>query len=430
MNLKVKNVLQIKGTVKAPPSKSYTHRAVILASLAKGKSKLKDPLIAEDTLTSLNTCKDFGINIEEFDGLWIVDGSSGKFEVSKDEIDLGNSGTTLRIMTSLATLSNKEIIFTGDDSLKTRPMEALLTCLEKLGGDVKSLNNNGKAPMLIKPGFKGGICEIAGNISSQFISSLLITGALGEIPLTIKIKGQLLSKPYIDMTRDLMSKFGVKTECEIFKTNDSISYSFFVKPQKYISCDYTVEGDYSSASYILSAVAICGGQVKVKNLFKESIQGDKLILDILKKMGSEIEINNDNIVIKSNGDLKGIAIDLHNAPDLLPTVAVLGALAIGKTTIYGVEHARYKETDRIAICAEELSKLGCKLKENLDGLEITGGLKSGTVKSHKDHRLAMAFSLIGLKYDIAIEDGEVFDISFPNFIELMGEIGVEMELVG
>lgn len=437
MKLKIKEVSQIGGVVKAPPSKSYTHRAVILASLSEGISILKDPLSSEDTIASLKTCEKFGAKIDYHIDHWLVKGVAGNLQIEHDnEIDLKNSGTTLRIMTSIAALANNKTIFTGDDSLKTRPMEPLLNSLKELGVEVASIHNNDKAPLEISPGFKGGTTKIIGNISSQYISSMLISGPLTELGVEVKIKGELSSKPYIDMTRDIMSKFGVKSTYETLTKHEDckndlkkcITHVFRVEPQKYIATDYVIEGDYSSASYILGAVAIYGGEIKVKNLFKDSKQGDKLIINVLENMGAKISIDHDSVTIKSDGKLKGIDIDLQEAPDLLPTIAVLGAIANGETNIYGVEHGRFKETDRIARCYEELTKLGVDIQENPDGLKIRGGPDSGTVSSHGDHRLAMALSLIGLKHDIVIEDAEVFDISFPNFIESMAEIGINFEL--
>lgn len=436
MKLKIKDVSQISGVVKAPPSKSYTHRAIILASLSKGTSILKDPLLSEDTLASLNTCERFGANIELHNDHCIVKGIAGNPQIDLDEvIDLKNSGTTLRIMTSLAALANNKIIFTGDDSLKTRPMKPLLNSLKDLGVEIKSLNNN-KAPIQISPGFNGGTTEIIGNISSQYISSILISGPLTKLGVEVKIKGELSSKPYIDMTRDIMSKFGVKSNHETLtkhancknKTNKCITQIFRVEPQKYIANDYVIEGDYSSASYLLGAVAIYGGEITIENLFKDSKQGDKLIINVLENMGAKITIKHDSVTIKSDGKLKGININLQEAPDLLPTIAVLGAIANGETNIYGVEHARFKETDRITTCYQELLKLGVNIQQNPDGLKIIGGVGSGIVSSQKDHRLAMALSLICLKNDVVIEDGEVFNISFPNYIEAMEEIGINFEL--
>jgi 3-phosphoshikimate 1-carboxyvinyltransferase len=438
MILKVKNISEIGGVVKAPPSKSYSHRAVILASLAKGTSKLYDMLFSEDTLASIRVCEALGAKINRNDDYLEVIGTGGMLHNSSTEpIDLANSGTTLRLMTSVAALSDNEVILTGDESLKTRPMGLLMNALWPLGVDTESLNDNEKAPILIKPGYVGGETNIYGNVSSQFISSILISSPLSNEGVALYVLPEFKSKPYVNMTLDIMRKFGVKTLRGYYlkhETCDNEHQScrideFKVKKQDYLACDYTVEGDYSSASYLLALIAINGGKAKIKNLFRDSKQGDKVILDILQKMGPTIIRGEDYVEIASTGDLKAIDVDLSNAPDLLITVAVLAAMAEGTTNITGVAHARVKETDRIDTTCRELEKLGCNLTEREDGMSITGGVKSGVVDSHGDHRLAMAFSLIGLRHDIEITNGEVFDVSFPNFIESMAELGFELELI-
>ena len=437
MILKVKNISQIGGIVKAPPSKSYSHRAVILASLAEGTSRLYDMLYSEDTLASIRVCEALGAKINRTDEYLEVVGTGGKLHNSSDgPIDLANSGTTLRLMTSAAALSDNEVILTGDDSLKTRPMGLLMDALMPLGVEARSLNDNEKAPILIKPGYSGGETNIMGNVSSQFISSILISSPLSDHGVTLYVLPEFKSRPYVDMTLDIMRKFGVDTQkahylkhddCDKDEQNCRID-EFKVIKQNYEACDYTVEGDYSSASYLLALIAINGGKARIKNLFRNSKQGDKFILDILEQMGASIVRREDYVDIESDGHLKAIDVNLSNAPDLLITVAVLGAMAEGTTNITGVAHARVKETDRIDTTCRELEKLGCKLTERQDGMSITGGVNSGVVDSHADHRLAMAFSLIGLKHDIKITNGEVFDVSFPNFIEAMEELGFELEL--
>lgn len=437
MILKVKNISEIGGVVKAPPSKSYSHRAVILASLANGTSKLYDMLFSEDTLASIRVCEALGAKINRTDDYLEVIGTGGKLHNSCDgPIDLANSGTTLRLMTSVSALSDNEVILTGDDSLQTRPMGLLMDALIPLGVETESLKDNEKAPILIKPGYSGGETNIMGNVSSQFISSIIISSPLSDKGVTLYVLPEFKSKPYVNMTLDIMRKFGVNVlkgyylkheSCD--KTHQSCRIDEFkILKQNYDACDYTVEGDYSSASYLLALIAINGGQAKIRNLFRDSKQGDKVILDILQKMGATIVRGDDYVEIASEGNLKAIDVDLSNAPDLLITVAVLAAMAEGTTNITGVAHARVKETDRIDTTCRELEKLGCKLIEKEDGMSITGGVTSGTVDSHGDHRLAMAFSLIGLKHDIKITNGEVFDVSFPNFIEAMSELGFELEL--
>lgn len=438
MNLKVKNISEIGGVVKAPPSKSYSHRAVILASLAKGTSKLYDMLFSEDTLASIRVCKALGAQINKTDDYLEVIGTGGRLHNSSTEpIDLANSGTTLRLMTSVSALCDNEVTLTGDDSLQTRPMGLLMNALWPLGIETESLNDDEKAPILIKPGYVGGETNIYGNVSSQFISSILISSPLSNQGVTLYVLPEFKSKPYVNMTLDIMRKFGVKTLKGYYLKHDNCDKQhqscrideFKVTKQDYVACDYTVEGDYSSASYLLALIAINGGKAKIKNLFRNSKQGDKVILDILQEMGVKIIRGEDYVEIGSAGSLKAIDVDLSNAPDLLITVAVLAAMAEGTTNITGVAHARVKETDRIDTTCRELEKLGCKLVEREDGMSITGGVSSGVVDSHGDHRLAMAFSLIGLKHDIEITNGEVFDVSFPNFIESMAELGFELELV-
>lgn len=437
MKLKVKNISKIGGVVKAPPSKSYSHRAVILASLAKGTSKLYDMLYSEDTLASIRVCKALGAKINKTDDYLEVVGTGGKLHNSSTEpIDLANSGTTLRLMTSISALSDNEVILTGDESLQTRPMGLLMDALMPLGIETESLNDNDKAPILIKPGYVGGETNIYGNVSSQYISSIIISSPLSDKGVTLYVLPEFKSKPYVNMTLDIMRKFGVKSLRGYYLKHEACDKEhqscrideFKVKKQDYVACDYTVEGDYSSASYLLALIAINGGKAKIRNLFRDSKQGDKYILDILQKMGATIIRGEDYVEIASNGDLKAIDVNLSNAPDLLITVAVLAAMAEGTTNITGVAHARVKETDRIDTTCRELEKLGCKLVEHEDGMSITGGVSSGVVDSHGDHRLAMAFSLIGLKHDIEITNGEVFDVSFPNFIESMAELGFELEL--
>lgn len=437
MILKVKNISEIGGVVKAPPSKSYSHRAVILASLAKGTSRLYDMLYSEDTLASIRVCEALGAKVNKTDEYLEVIGTGGKLHNSSETpIDLANSGTTLRLMTSVAALSDNEVTLTGDDSLQTRPMGLLMGALQPLGVETESLNDNEKAPILIKPGYFGGETNIYGNVSSQFISSILISSPLSEKGVTLYVLPEFKSRPYVNMTLDIMRKFGVKPLKGYYLKHENCDKQhqscrideFKITKQDYVACDYTVEGDYSSASYLLALIALNGGKAKIKNLFRNSKQGDKVILDILQSMGAVIVRSDDYVEIASDGNLKAIDVDLSNAPDLLITVAVLAAMAEGTTNITGVAHARVKETDRIDTTCRELEKLGCKLVEREDGMSITGGVKSGRVDSHGDHRLAMAFSLIGLKHDIEITNGEVFNVSFPNFIESMAELGFELEL--
>ena len=422
MELEIQKTDRIEGVIKAPPSKSYTHRAIIISALAEGKSKLYDPLYSEDTLASLNACRALGCDIEKDKDRCIVNGTGGALKTPEDVVDLKNSGTTLRIMTSVSALAPNYTILTGDSSLRTRPMQDLLDALKNLGVKAFSSRGNGKPPICIKEGFKGGKTSIKGNISSQFISSLLIASPYAEDSVDVVVKGDFISKPYVDMTTDIMEKFRVNLDYNKEKG------SFHIDPQTYKGRDYTVEGDYSSVSYIIGAAAALNGEVTVKNIFKDSKQGDKQILDIVRDMGADVKVKKDEVTITGHGELHGAQVNLENAPDLLPTVAALGSISNGVTDIGNVEHARFKETDRIHTCALELSKLGVNVKEKNDGLIIKGGAKGGVVKSHGDHRLVMALSLVGFKTGgVRIENASVYDISFPNFPEAMKRLGCNIK---
>jgi 3-phosphoshikimate 1-carboxyvinyltransferase len=417
MELEVQRADNIIGVVNAPPSKSYSHRAFIIASLAKGTSQLKYPLYSEDTLASLECCRAFGSDIEVKNRECTVKGMSGDLRTPDDVLNVKNSGTTLRIITSAASLATNYTVITGDNSLRSRPMQDLIQALQKLGVKLYSTKNNGKAPIIIKGGLNGGESTIKGNISSQYISSILISAPCAENPMNLKVQGDFISKPYVDMTLDIMRKFGVNVEYQ------SADKSFHVTPQKYKATKYTIEGDYSSASYLIAAGAALNSNLTVKNLDSKSKQGDQIILDIVQQMGCNVQIKKNEVKLMSTGQLQGIDVELTNTPDLLPTVAALGAMASGITRIRGVEHARFKETDRIHTSAMELAKLGVIVREENDGLIIQGGVNGGVVDSHYDHRLVMALYLIGLKVGkVRIKNASVYDVSFPNFPQIMDKL--------
>ena len=416
MQLEVNKVNRISGLVNAPPSKSFTHRAFLIASLAQGTSRIKYPLYSEDTNATLNCCRAFGTDIHTSADECLIKGTSGDFKTPENVLDVKNSGTTLRLISSAATLAPNFTVLTGDSSLRSRPMRELIQSLQKMGVSISSSRENGMAPIIVKGGISGGKTSIMGDISSQFISSILITAPYAEQPVDLEIKGKFLSKPYVDITLDIMKEFGVEVDVKS-------GTQFHVEPQKYTGIDYMVEGDYSSASYLIAGAAALDSDLTIKNLKTNSKQGDKLIVDIVKEMGCKVSLKENEVNIQGQGVLHGIDVNLENTPDLLPTVAALGAVAEGTTRIYGVEHARYKETDRIHACALELSKLGVAVTENKDGLTIKGGATGGVVDSHNDHRMVMALYLIGLKVgNIKIRNASVYDVSFPNFPEVMDTI--------
>nr|WP_321423633.1 3-phosphoshikimate 1-carboxyvinyltransferase [uncultured Methanobacterium sp.] len=291
MELKVEKASEIKGVVKAPPSKSYTHRALLVACLAKGESYLRDPLYSADTMATLEACQALGCEIEIQDDMCTVQGTAGDLKTPHNVLDLKNSGTTLRFLTTMASLAPGCTVLTGDDSLRGRPMQDLLNSLKKLGVKAYSTQENGLPPMVIKNGFYGGKSQIKGDVSSQYISSILLSAPYTQNPVDLSVVGDFKSKPYVEMTLDIMEKFGV--HCQQEPGNQ-----FHLDKQTYNARDYTIEGDYSSASYLLSAAAILDGEVTVQNLFRESKQGDKIILDILEEMGARIIVKEDQVTVK------------------------------------------------------------------------------------------------------------------------------------
>jgi len=422
------NKSSVKGEVFAPPSKSYTHRAITLAALSK-ESIIHRPLLSADTHATIRASRMFGAKIEEKGEDLIIHGFNGKPNVPEDVIDSANSGTTLRFMTAIASLTEGITVLTGDSSLRTRPNGPLLKVLNQLGAKACSSRRNEKAPIIVKGGLKGGEISIEGSISSQFISALLIACSLAENTTTISIIGKLKSKPYIDVTIEMLGLAGVKILTD--ENNDTR----FIIPgkQEYDLKEYTIPGDFSSASYLLAAGALIdGAELKVKNLFP-SKQGDKVIIETLKQMGANIGWDKEAgiVTVRGGNRLKAITFDAGATPDLVPTVAVLASVAEGTSRIENAEHVRYKETDRLSALATELPKMGVNLKEEKDSLTITGGkLHGAEVHGWDDHRIVMALFLAGMVAgNTSIDTIESVSISYPDFFKDMQSLGAKIELI-
>lgn len=408
----------INSTVTIPGSKSLTHRALIAAGLANGKSVLESFLACEDTLYTADTLRKLGIDIAINNDVAEVHGNGGRFKTlsSLQEINLGNSGTSYRLLLSVAALAHGKYLFTGSNRMKERPVAYLVDALKTLGVDITYKDKNGFPPVLINAsGIKGGKVIVPGDISSQYISSLLLSGPYAQTDLTIEISGKPVSRPYIDLTIDVMNAFGVKVEQKDNKT--------FKVPcgQLYGAKKYVIDGDVSSASYFLGAAAITGGRVKTDNVHPlKTRQGDIALLDILEMMGCEVTREDDSVTV-SGGYLRGVDADMGGMPDMAPTLAVIALFAEGKTTISNVSHLRHKESDRIADTANEIRRIGGRVDELEDGLVVYGGEKlAGTdIDPHDDHRLAMSFAMAGLKVPgIVIRDEGCVIKSFPTFWDL------------
>lgn len=421
MNLTVENTTKLSGEVKAPPSKSYTIRAVVAGLLAEGVSTIKDPLYSEDTKAAINASLSLGAKIKKTEEGLKISGVVGLPKAPKNAIDTLNSGTTIRIMTAVASLCNSKITLTGDESIRRRPIEPLLAALRQLG--VKANSENSCPPVTVQGPIRGGICKIDGGVSSQFISALLMALPCARGNSTIEIVGKLRSKPYIDLTLNMLDKFKVRVG------NDG-DFRFIVPgDQTYKATEYTVEGDYSSAAFLLAAAALTKSKVTVRNLFKDSKQADKKIIQILRSMGADVSLDNDSVTVIGGNILKGTDIDLNDSPDLLPIASVLGAVAAGRTVIHNVAHARIKECDRIRAMYTELKKMNATIVERQDGLEITSSRLKGTlVEGWHDHHIVMALAIAGLKAEgkTEITDREYVGVTFPNFIEVMKNMGANI----
>ena len=412
---------EIKGTVKAPPSKSYTHRAIAIAALSKNAT-VSDPLISEDTKATIRACEAFGANIEIMKDSLNITGFEGKIRTPDNVIDVANSGTTLRIMTALGSLVNGATVLTGDASIRTRPNTPLLNALNDLGAEAFSTRGNGMAPIVVRGKIRGGCVYIDGSISSQFISALLIACPLAMNETTVMIKGELKSRPYVNITIDMLKDAGVKI-------NTDNPDTFIIPPdQDYNMRSYNVPGDFSSASYMMAAGALCG-DVTIRNLYP-SEQGDSALIEILHKMGAHISWNEKTGEVRvSKSQLKGITVDVSKTPDLVPTLAVLGAASKGTMVIENAEHVRYKETDRLHAMTAELKKMSVDITEEKDRLIIRGGaIKGASVHGWDDHRIVMALAVAGMiAGKTTIDTVESVSISYPGFFEDLRKGGAVVE---
>ena len=415
----------VSGVVSAPPSKSYTHRAVILATLAAGESIIQSPLISDDTLYTIDACRSLGADITLDGDRLKITGTGGQIRVADEQrIFAGNSGSTIRMVAPLAALSQTKVVFDGDSRLRQRPIGDLLSALESLGAHARSLGSNGCPPVEIQRGkFTGGEIVTPGRVSSQHISSLLMIAPYTEEGIKIKIAGGLHSRPYIDITLDAMRAFGVEAVNQDYK-------KFLVKGgQKYKARQYRIEGDYSSAAYFFAA-AIGGKPITVKNLKTNSVQGDSYLLNILSQMGCAVEHQKEQVRISRRKELSGINIDMGDYPDLVPTVAVVAAYARGKTKITNIAHLRFKETDRITNTATELGRMGIRVEVTDNTMVVYGDKPRGAeIEAHADHRLAMSFAIATLfaEGDSVINGAEAVTKSYPQFFADLKKLGAKIE---
>ena len=410
---------RLDGNIVCPPNKSYTHRAIFLALLAKGKSQIRNVLLSRDTIATINACKTFGAIIKE-DGASLTIEGSGDLKLQSNEIDASNSGTTIRISAAIASLLDTKTTLTGDSSLRKRPMQILLDALEDLGAECTS--TDGTPPITVKGKIHGGEVSISGSVSSQFISALMIASPKTEKGVKLNIEGNLVSKPYLDATIATMKKFGVS----VYTIDPYKKYS--ISKQQYKPADFTVPSDFSSMALLLSAAILIGNKMTISASVGDLPQGDKEMISHLEKLGARVNLD-DLITVKAPPSFNGGRFDLSNTPDLLPALAILALKTSKPIEIYNVKHARFKETDRIAILARELAKLGIKVQEKEDGL-ILGAPdipRGADLDSSNDHRLFMAFCIAGMFVgNCTVSDPQSVDVSYPTFIQDMNMIGAKI----
>jgi 3-phosphoshikimate 1-carboxyvinyltransferase len=411
--IEIKPLHDCNAVVTIPGSKSYTHRALVVSALADGESVLCNTLRSEDTGYTTQGLEKFGVRISSEENTFYVLGVGGRLKTGEETVDVGNSGTSMRFLTAVAALRNGSTLLDGNGRMRMRPMADLLEGLGSLGVKARSVNMDGCPPVTMDShGLRGGTAIVRGEASSQFLSALLLVAPYASEDVRIKVAGNLSSKPYVDITLEVMSAFGVEVRNEGY-------HSFIVRRgQRYLPREYVVEGDASNASYFFSAAAITGGKIRVENFKPDSVQGDTGFLTLLEKMGCEM-VRGDHWAEIQGKKLHGIEIDMNAMPDLVPTLAVTAAFAEGKTVIQNIAHLRLKESDRIKTLAEELSKMGIRAEEGKDWLTIEGGKAHGAnIETYNDHRLAMSFAVAGLVVPgVKIKGEECVSKSFPGFWE-------------
>jgi 3-phosphoshikimate 1-carboxyvinyltransferase len=416
---------RLAGEVTIPASKSHTIRAVAIASLAAGQSTIGAPLVSGDTQAAVDCYRALGAEIDTSDSkLWKVIGTGGQIAAARERIDVGNSGTTLRIAMGSAALApaGQSTTFTGDAQVRSRPVGALMDSLGDLGAKCKALKDNGKAPVEVTGKLAGGKTSIAAT-TSQYLSSLLLCTPLAAGDSEIDVT--LLNEPgYVQMSLDWLDKQGIAYENEELR-------KFKVKGgQSYKAFEECICGDFSSATFFLCAAALMGDEVTLAGLDFSDSQPDKAVVDYLKAMGADISIGPSSITIKA-APLKGTEIDMNKTPDALPAMAVTAAFAEGQTRLVNVPQARGKETDRIKCMAEELKKMAVDVEELPDGLIICGSrLKPARLDGRSDHRIVMALSMAGLAIDgqCSVDTAEAMSVTFPEYVKLMKSIGADMEV--
>ncbi|MFH1076033.1 MAG: 3-phosphoshikimate 1-carboxyvinyltransferase [Pseudomonadota bacterium] len=423
----VKEILPIKASeasVTIPGSKSYTHRALVVASLAHGESVIENPLFCDDTRYTATALEKLGAELDQSSARITVRGVNGIPNACPDTLQFGNSGTSIRFLTAISALGSGTYTLSGSARMSERPIQDLLDSLVQLGVRAYSIQGNGCPPLCIETrGVKGGDVSLKANVSSQYLSALLMIGPCTANGLDIRLKSDLVSQPYVTMTQEVMARFGASVEYK--KHGDSGDQGRFIvqggigyRPGKVV-----IEPDASNASYFWGAAAISGSRIKVLGIDRRSGQGDIGVLELLAQMGCKVIHESDGIVVEG-GALRGITVDMGMMPDMVPTVSVVAAFAQGKTVIRNVAHLKVKETDRLAAVKNELTSMGINVELLSDGLVIEGGKPHGAIiETYDDHRIAMAFAIAGLVVPgVRIKNPACVEKSFSGFWDTLEKL--------
>jgi len=420
-SLPIKPLVQpLAASVRVPGSKSLTNRALLIAALADGRTRITNALFSDDSRYFANALKTLGFNVQldEVNSKMTVTGLAGRIPSTKAELFVGNAGTAARFLSAFLTLGNGEYILDGEPRMRERPIGDLIDALQQLGVELEGINNCPPVQISAK-GLLGGKTKIAGNVSSQFLSALLMVVPYAKSPVEIEVTTELNSKPYVDMTIAIMQEFGVEIERQGYER-------FIIRPSFYFPLSsYSIESDASAASYFFAAPAICGGTVRVEDISRNSKQGDIAFLDILGQMGCAINEGENFIEVTSTKSLNGVDVEMRDIPDTAQTLAAIAPFASSATRIRGIASARVKETDRVHATCMELARLGVRVEEHEDGMTIypCDEIRPAAIQTYNDHRMAMAFSLIGLRVDgITIENPSCVSKTFPTFFEVLDSL--------
>ncbi len=420
MNVTIAPTPALSGTVRAPPSKALTHRALFGGLLSNGSTTIHNPLSCDDTNATASAVVSLGAKLERKQEIWVVE-STGRVSAPQEMVECGESGVTLRFTIPISSLVGKDVSLRGSETLMRRPIHPLIECMKQLGTEISFRG----LEVHIKGGpAKGGSVQLPGNVSSQFISGLLLAGPLMQEGLRMKLTSPLESRGYVSMTIETMKRHEVSVE-----TNDDMSFYQIMPGQIYRPTEHSIPGDYSSAAFLMAAAAVTRSKILILGLPRDRADPDSAFLEVLDRMGFTTRFISDALHVEGRA-LKGVDADVTDCPDLGPVIAVLGCYAEGETRITGAGRLRYKESDRLSAISSELRVLGAEIGETDGGLRIFGpaSLHGGTVDSHGDHRIAMALSIAALnaRGPVLIKNAECVNKSYPTYFHDIRTLGVDV----